>query len=374
MLPPIGAQIMGLPVRLEFVRDLEVFEGPLLSERKNGNGAAYLEKLCTCDETTRRTLIVRSDHRSIAEYLGGRLSMRHLFLDRSDGVGFLCDYARGGFQRTSLVELSALPEKYLPTIRAFHDPTLRPRWTRVPQEFLVDEEWDAQVLRDVEKVYLEVHAFTFAANHQPDLIRTDLARLRFDSGFTYRTAFNELRKKVPHKERARTVGVHAASPGVLSMDAPRGIAEEITRALIRVRDKQTIKAYHILHAWSTYDTDKSDEVPATAEADIERLCSALGISSSAVLRPLDDMMATPKTPESATGNTAKNPRKRDLLQAGKMIAMYYRRLGKLLNPSYGVEFILDKSLTDQDGPEDDESFEEDDEFEDAEDFEDEDEL
>jgi hypothetical protein len=133
VLADIGVKVTR-PLRVMHVRDLEVFEGPLLSEYRDETGGTYIEKWCTRDENTHRTLLVRSDQCSIAEYLGGRLSLLDLLIDRSSNVGFLFDYGRDGVQRATIVEVSSLPANYLPTVKAHHDPTLRPRWAPMSQE------------------------------------------------------------------------------------------------------------------------------------------------------------------------------------------------------------------------------------------------
>ena len=59
--------------------------------------------------------------------------------------------------------------------------------------------------------------------------------------------------------------------------------------------------------------------------------------------------------------------KQVLLQIGKLVAGYYRRLKDLLEPADGVEFIVDRSLTDDDEDDDDEEEEEEDDDDDEED-------
>lgn len=349
------------------VRDLEELEGPLLSEHRAG-GATYIEKWCTCDETTQRTLIVRSDPRSITEYLGRRISMWELLVERSQNVGFLHDYTRDGFQRATIVEVSSLPKNYLPSARGYHDPALRPHWALVPQEFLVGEHWNAELLRDIERLYFVAHAFTFAAHHQPHLIH-NVARVKL-SGWNYPWALKELRRNVPPASRPETVGVSANSPGVLSMVSPRETAKEMVRAFSRLNDRRTKKAYHALHSWAKMDEADSKRVKKTAaEQDIARLCSALGITADAVLPPASPDATLPvdstPDPEGLRGDGATEYRKREILQAGKLIAAYYRCLDRLLNSRLNAEFILDMSLVyeDDDDGDDDEDEDEYDENE-----------
>lgn len=117
----------GAPLVLEHVRDLEAFDGPLLSELRAIDGAVYVEKWCTCDEGSRvtRTLVVRSSAQRIADYLAGRVTMMTL-LTEDRGIGLLCDHGPDGLQRVAPVAIADLPPRYLPSAGAYHDPELAP--------------------------------------------------------------------------------------------------------------------------------------------------------------------------------------------------------------------------------------------------------
>jgi len=137
--PIIGTE-SNLP-KLEYVRDLEDFQGPLLSEWIGKDGESYIEKWCSCDltcePTITRTLFVRSEKKSIKEYLDGLLTMHELLSKHSSNEGLLCDYGAileekvpsGELymrSRITKVKLDELPEKYLPSPKTYHDPLLRP--------------------------------------------------------------------------------------------------------------------------------------------------------------------------------------------------------------------------------------------------------
>src|ERR1051325_10962656 len=128
MLPEIGETIPGVPRQLHFERHLEYLEGPILSQyRAEEGGVAYLEKWCTRTEdgAEHRFLLVRSDLRSIAQYMAHRLTMRDLLEGGSDGIGFLIDRSRNGTRiiehRVALLVLDELPEDYMPEEDTYHD-------------------------------------------------------------------------------------------------------------------------------------------------------------------------------------------------------------------------------------------------------------
>jgi hypothetical protein len=336
MLSVVGAAL-SRPPQFEHVRDLEAFGDPLLSELRGGGGAPYLEKWCTCDDTTHRTLIVRSDPRTITQYLNRRVPMLHVLTAPNANVGFLFDYRGGHLEHASMVEVSTLPRKYLPEPNVMHDRTLRPRWTHVPQDFLFSGAWSAEILRELEKRYLQVYAFEYAAAERPQVLREELMKHRLDSGWVYHRAFLQLQKEIPQGQQARTVGVAAASPGVLSLLAPREIATNVARALIRVKREAARDAYQQLHAWSRLDTDNSRLVPKTGRGDVRRLCDALGLDP--------ELLLVGQSTELGAGVMRKEE-KLVLLQAGKLAAAYYRRLKQLLKPD-GSEFMLDEALAEE---------------------------
>jgi len=67
-------RLNALPHRVTLVRNLEEYEGPLLSEYKATYGSAvYVEKFCARSKDVCRYLLVKSDRQAIAEFLGGVL-------------------------------------------------------------------------------------------------------------------------------------------------------------------------------------------------------------------------------------------------------------------------------------------------------------
>lgn len=123
----------------------------------------------------------------------------------------------------------------------------------------------------------------------------------------------------------KPVGAFAASPGVLTLEAPANGAERLSAALNASTRDETLKAYDIVHDWSRLKPEKADHISATAEVDVRRLCALLGVDPSKILVSSDDT-------DEAT--------KLMLLNAGKLITAYCRRLWKLVwVPRPGVEFL-----------------------------------
>lgn len=104
-----------LPVDLEFVRDIEEFEGPLLSEFRSSDGETFLYHWCDCDERANRWLVFRVSRQDLFRYLAGRVSLRSLIQERRDGFLYVVDLDGDATLLSAwLVDADKLPENYLP--------------------------------------------------------------------------------------------------------------------------------------------------------------------------------------------------------------------------------------------------------------------
>src|SRR5689334_21676043 len=83
--------LQRLPVELEIVRDLEEFDGPLLSEFRSPEGDTFLYYWCDCDEQANRWLVVRTPKQDLFRYLVGRISLRRLIRECRDGFLYAVD-------------------------------------------------------------------------------------------------------------------------------------------------------------------------------------------------------------------------------------------------------------------------------------------
>lgn len=319
MLPEFPIRLPGLPKRLTVARELEAFEGPILSELRAESGALYVEKWCARESSVERTLVVRSERRAIAEYLAGRLSMLDLLRIPNDGVGFIVDRDSDWVQAVYVVPIDSLPPKYLPEESAKHDPSLRPEWDSHQQNFLLGKKWDAKLLATIERRYLDVYGFSFLTEPRRDrAMPHSVLGFVFDGGFPLMHAFNHIRAAVPSEAKARSVGVSAHSPGILTLDGPGAPVTHLMKVLAAVPDAAS--AYSAVHQWSRLPWQKVEKVPGTAMEDLKRLAGRLIVDLGVLVSP------------EKTGQA-------QLLVAGKLLASYYRRLWGLLDFGDDVEFL-----------------------------------
>lgn len=331
MLPTIGKPTHALPRRLLFTRDLEEFEGPILSEyRTEEGGGAYLEKWCARDDATQRFLLVRSDLRSIAQYMARRLTMLQLLSESSDGVGWLIDRSFGAHNRLNetfyVVTLDELPSSYMPEADALHDESLRPRWHRTLQSFLLGRDWSGEQIVAIERAYLDTVAFNHFASENSDnhvAIPERVLQYKYRRGFPVGAAFRLLRADTPHEERGKSVGVAAGSPGVLSIDVSTRIAENIIESMRLLERAKPL--YDVVQDWAKQDMTNDPVMPPDAEQDLKWFAEALNLRLSRFGEPLRVHVV------------------------GKLLTAYFRKLLKLARPPGEAEFLgVDPSLVPSD--------------------------
>ena len=318
MLGEIGIVVQGLPSHIVFSRTLEELDGPILAEyRSKKSGGVYVEKWCAQSEdaSIHRFLLVRSDQRSIAEFVAKRISMRTLIVDRSDGFGYLIDRVvketETVDQRVAVSTLNEIPIGYLPRPEAFHEPTLRPYSTRVVQSFLLGEEWTGGLISAVERAYRDACAFLYLWNSH-DIPRHTLNYL-YRGGYAIRSAFDEFRGQMPLELRAVAVGVSAASPGVFSIEVGSRLAVELAETLHHLDDAAS--AYRAVHKWATIDLHGSDSLPKHAAQELELLLNKLSLDTSTLAGFSDST-----------------------LRIAKLVAAYYRKL-EILAKNRQIELL-----------------------------------
>lgn len=316
---PNGIDVATFPA-VEGSRILEIQAGSwlLYEVRAKSGGGVYVGWDCGVHGGARETLLVRSDPRSIAEYLGQRLTTRELLVRSNDDVGFLFTATPGHEGRARIVAVSALPEAYLPSLARRHTADMQPPWDDVPQSFLVEENWSPELFKELEKSYLNVFSLTYFLDPTADAAVHRLTASELD-GYAYGNLYKTLRNALPANETAKATRLAAASPGVLTIAASRKTSQRVAIALQVIRSESAIKAYRVLHDWSRLNETEADQLPPTALDDVRRLSNMLMIDAMRLLPEGHD--------------------KKQLLRVGKIVASYYRQLVKLAAPPAGVEFL-----------------------------------
>ena len=98
------------------------------------------------------------------------MTMLTLLTKPNDDVGFVIDQTGEGIRSVQLVQVSRLPDSYLPEPDILHDDDLRPRWEQTPQSFIVDEKWDPKLIHHLAREYLKPYAFTYFLGLGEDMV------------------------------------------------------------------------------------------------------------------------------------------------------------------------------------------------------------
>jgi len=130
-LPALGSPISSLPIELTFVRDIEYFDGPILSEFVDPKGNPWVYKWADCDDNHHRWLVLPVTRTAIDQYLAMSINMCG-FLNSCAGDCYLVDQngtidpSRAIESNWRQVSREELPEDYWPTESAMYDPNLAP--------------------------------------------------------------------------------------------------------------------------------------------------------------------------------------------------------------------------------------------------------
>jgi len=111
--------------QLKFMRELEQFDGPLLTEWHDVESVPYVEKWCTVEDGVHKWMLVRVTPLSIETYLEGHVSMLDM-LSSDEGRCLIVSRRLGEDVAVEETTVDALPHGYMPMESAYHDPSLRP--------------------------------------------------------------------------------------------------------------------------------------------------------------------------------------------------------------------------------------------------------
>jgi hypothetical protein len=273
-----------LPVDLELVRDIEEFDGPLLSEFRSSKGETFLYYWCDCDETANRWLVVRTPPQDLFRYLVGRTPLRSLIRDCRDRFLYVVDLDEGSVLLDAwFVYADKLPDNYLPGPNSCRQPGagIDPDF----QDVYVDQKWDYEQVAEYPRSYLQAYAFhtAFGQGGDPGTLSVDY---HLTSGWIFHTLFERMRSNAPSHMRASLEAVAFASPGYLRFRVNPTIAEGVRSAVARYLSHRAElrQAIDELRDWTNGHRDLED---ADAGALIRKAAETVGVDGWALLRHVD---------------------------------------------------------------------------------------
>lgn len=303
MIPPdefAAIPLVRLPIELEFVRDLEEFDGPLLSEFRSSEGDTFLYYWCDCNEKANRWLVVRTPRQDLFRYLVGRVTLRSLIQECRDRFLYVVDMDEDATALSAwFIYAENIPENYLPR----HDSAPQPETGIEPgyQDVSIDQDWDYE---QYPRKFLQAYSFhtAFGRGGNPETLEIDY---RLTTGWVFDTLYKKIDANVAPTHRASLEAVSFASPGYLRFRVDPMIAEGLRNAVARYLDQrfELRRGVEELRPWTNrHESDDEDEEAAMIRL-IEQIAASLGINGAALLSHID---------------TAKN--------AGKALSSYFSRV------------------------------------------------
>lgn len=306
---------VGFMPETKWVRDLQYFDGPLLTQHENALGEHYLFQWCDQDERATRWLVMRVRERDVLQLLARKIGLRELI-----GKFLPDDYLRvldfdtsGTLVRLAFVEPSALPVDYLPEGEGYLVPSLVTPSLRAGFVGLLDGDWNTQELAELYRRVRDTHALIYL--HSEDT-KTKFRPAPFKGGFSTINFYQQIKGYIPAKARVSERAIHYSSPGFVAF---RG--DVVTLGLLRdvlntVRENEDALGEEN-RALSRFLRDEGlNEEDASATAEQETEMAKHAAAMLALIGRPDWEWLKSKSPS--------------IWQATKIVRAHYRRLKDLL--------------------------------------------
>ncbi len=313
----IGLKLTHAPAKFERVRDIEVFEGPLITEFKANERDTFLFVWRDKDSTYNRWLGFPVRSRDIALF-EQRIVSLHQLIERA-AFWYLTDVdSRGHFKRWFMAALEQLPDDYVPEKDSFFDPNLRPsaKQSEHGQRVLIEGQWGLSEIIEYPRRYLDVYSVQYClAPGAAQRVRENAFKWRFASGYVYHNFFQNLAKSIPKQDQAKVQALQYSSPGMMEFSLNEDVATLVLSTVRRLQSQMesTKEIYDEIHLWlkskkgGKIAKKKEASVPSdrAAAGELKEFCSVLGALDYERLRELTD---------------------NDQLNTAEIVLSYYRRL------------------------------------------------
>lgn len=287
---------MSVPVTLQHVRDIEEYEGPLLSEYRSDSGESYLYRWCDRHGVVDRWLVVRMPPQDINQYLVGLLNLRHLILNCRDQFVYLVDSADEKIIASFHVSPSVLPKSYLPSASSRFN--MRDASTDLThsefQEVFVSEHWGHQELAIYPRRYLQAYTIHALFGTCGDATALEQIGYNLTQGYVFGALFSTLGSMVPAQKRASMEAISVASPGYVRFKVDPQIAASVRQSVARyIASRESIESQnYVLGRWVNRHEEVSSE---RVEEAVRAVGDAMGIRTEELVARSDKMGTAVKT-------------------------------------------------------------------------------
>lgn len=312
---------VGLPMPLGFmpettwVRDLQYFDGPLLSQHENALGEHYLFQWCDQDAEATRWLVMRVRERDVMRLLARKLGLRSLISEfLPDDYVRIVDFDHAGkLLRLAFVNPDDLPSDYLPAEEGFLTASLVSPSVRAGFVGLLDGDWNTQELAELYRRVRDTHALIYLYSEDT---KTKFRPAPFKGGFSTINFYQQIKGYIPAKARVSERAIHYSSPGFVAFRGDVVTLGILRNVLDTVRENADALSEQNREL-SRYLRDQGlneEDVSATTEQESE------------MAKHAEAMLLLIGRPDWAW-LTSKSP---SIFQATKIVRAHYRRLKDLL--------------------------------------------
>ena len=240
-IPIPGISLPSLPISgLQRVRDLESFDGPLLTHFVHPHGDHFLYSWVDCDQAANRWMVIRVSEANILRLVHRVVPLNFVIPSQcqDDFVYFIDLDASAKPVSTSMCALAAIPADYLPQSGSYL-PASDPIAATDSYTVMIEGDWSVEDLGEFPRLLTQAYSLIYGLNvlHLPEFEEYPW-RGGFSSMHFYKWAHN----RIPAEHRPRVAKMQYASPGFIDfrLHGPSGALVE--KCIVDCKQKSSIAA------------------------------------------------------------------------------------------------------------------------------------
>jgi len=264
----------------EWVRDIQYYDGPLLSEFISKSGELYTFHWCDCSEEHQRWLVLRVTKRSLLELTSGLISIYNFMTNRPlSSSPILLDYNDDGcVVGSKMINIGDLPESYLPSKEAMIMPELFEESEKKIYPLLIDGDWKSEELSIIPRRFMDLYALIFQFIKKSKSTEAKLMDVPWKGGYSSVNFYSTLKANLSQNVELKSI--QYASPGYIEFYADRDISLLLKKNVdIYINSKEEIDTvYRNLSLYIQVEKfNKMNVVKLTASQDVmlNRLAESL---------------------------------------------------------------------------------------------------
>lgn len=297
-----GAVQIPLPTTFTHVRDLEEFDGPLLSEYRSETGESFLFHWCDRDRHTTidRWVAFRARPQDLNQYLVRMIDLRTVILNCRDEFIYLVDTVSGDVRDAYYLPVKSLPEDYTPGENVLYRQTgaelLEPREEGV-QEVFVAEHWGHEQLADYNRKYLFAYLINALLGRKRRPGRLKTIDLNLTKGWVFSTLYHLLMDMIPSDEQPKMASVAIASPGFINFKVDQDVAETVLTSVSEyMANRDEIEELSsIIGRWANRPEEKARTPEEEVRRSVMRIGELLGLHANELLEKSGELRIAVKT-------------------------------------------------------------------------------